>query len=110
MPNYYLATDLFNRPAVTPEEAARNKHLAKLALAAGRKPDPNKPTRPRAAQRGLFPVGQSAFYELRKSKRVPEPDAMFGRRPVWRAETIHRTLRELGLPVPEEETTPEIAH
>lgn len=99
---YYLRTELFSRPAVTEAQAATNRELARRAAAAGRRREFNRPLKPRPAQRGIFPLNQSAFHEWLKAGKIPPPDTVLGRRPVWRAETIHKALREMGLPVPGE--------
>ncbi len=110
MPTYYLRTDLFNRPPVSPEQAARNRQAKQLAIAAGGGRNFSLPVKPREGRRGIFPLSRSAFHEWLLAGKIPPPDTVLGRRPVWKAETVHRALRDLGLPLPSDSQDHAISH
>ena len=101
MKSAYRKTELFNRPAVSEEDAARNKAAAQVWAKEGRRGNFAKPVRARPAQQGVFPVGKSTIEEWISAGILPPPKKV-GRVVYWPAEAIHDALKKLGLQAPGE--------
>jgi hypothetical protein len=100
----YRIPELYCSPEVTAEQAALNRQQAEEFKAAKRRGNFNKPLHPRPAKRGLFPASQSTVLKWIRDGVLPAP-VRIGSVPMVPADAIHAKLRELGLPIPGENTT-----
>jgi hypothetical protein len=104
MKTAYRIPELYSSPAITPEQAERNRQLSEKFRADKRRGNFNKPLTPRPARSGLFPVSQSTVLKWLRSGELPSP-IRIGSVPMVPADAIHAKLRELGLPIPGENTS-----
>jgi len=92
---FYRLHQIVGRPAVTEEEAERNRREAETAKTLGRKPN-KKPKCARNAIPPIIPISKSHWWAGVKDGRFPQPIKLGPRTTALRASDIQALVEQLS--------------